>query len=239
MTKKITRRQHQFLSQFLDMYQEIDKPIHYVALAKRLDIGKVTAYEMLRLLEKRGLVKSEFHLPPGDRGPGRSTVLFRPTQKTIQLVNEISDGTVDSEDWESAKSRILQKLHEGKVESVEGYESLLNDLLVRISKRRSPLIFMTEMITATILTVASIQKTAEDKGLIDRLQRIGLPGEIGLSALAGISSALSLVENVNLSLSTFLLNHSVKYQEMLTQLSEEKRNQLSDFAREVTKIVRG
>jgi hypothetical protein len=98
---------------------------------------------------------------------------------------------------------------------------------------------MTEMITATILTVASIQKTAEDKGLIDRLQRIGLPGEIGLSALAGISSALSLVENVNLSLSTFLLNHSVKYQEMLTQLSEEKRNQLSDFAREVTKIVRG
>lgn len=235
MAKKLTRRQHQFLSQFLDMYQEIDKPIHYVELAKHLDIGKVTAYEMLRLLEKRGLVKSEFHLPPGDRGPGRSTVLFRPTQNTIQLINQLSGGTVDSEAWELAKMRILLQLHEGKV---AGYESLLNDLLARISERRSPLIFMTEMITASILTIAEIQEEAEDKGLIDRLRRIGLPGEIGLSALAGISIALSMVENANLSLSTFLLDHSDKFQEMLSQLSEEKRNQLSDFAREVTKIVK-
>lgn len=236
MAKKITRRQHQFLSEFLDMYQEIDQPIHYVALAKRLDIGKVTAYEMLRLLEKRGLVKSEFHLPSGDRGPGRSTVLFLPTQKTIQLISQLSDGAADTEAWELAKTRIMQQLHEGKV---EGYETLLNDLLARISERRSPLIFMTEMITATILTVASIQKDAEEKGLLDRLRRIGLPGEIGLSALAGISSALSMVENVNLSLSTFLLEQSGKYQEQTTRLSEEKRDQLSDFAREVTKIVRG
>ena len=236
MAKKLTRRQRQFLSQFLDMYQEIDKPIHYVALAKRLDIGKVTAYEMLRLLEKRGLVEVEYHLPPGDRGPGRSTVLFRPTLKTIQLISQLSGGTVDSEAWELAKVRILLQLHEGKV---EGYEALLNDLLARISERRSPLIFMTEMITAAILTIAAIQKEAEDKGLIDRLRRIGLPGEIGLSALEGISIALSTAENVNLSLSTFLLEHSGKYQEQLTRLSEEKRNQLSDFAREVTKIVRG
>ncbi len=236
MAKKLTRRQHQFLSQFLDLYQEIDKPIHYVALAKHLDIGKVTAYEMLRLLEKRGLVKSEFHLPSGDRGPGRSIVLFRPTQNAIQLINQLSGGTADSEAWELAKMRILLQLHEGKV---EGYESLLNDLLARTSERRSPLIFMTEMITATILTVAAIQKEAEDKGLIDRLQKIGLPGEIGLSALAGISSALSMVENVNLSISTFLLEQSGKYQEQLTNLSEEKRNQLSAFAREITKIVRG
>ena len=236
MAKKLTRRQHQFLSQFLDMYQEIDKPIHYVDLAKHLDIGKVTAYEMLRLLEKRGLVKSEFHLPPGDRGPGRSIVLFRPTQNAVQLINQLSGGTADSEAWELAKVRILLQLHEGKV---EGYESLLNDLLARISERRSPLIFMTEMITAAILTIAAIQEEAEDKGLIDRLRRIGLPGEIGLSALAGMSIALSMVENANLSLSTFLLDHSDKFQEMLSQLSEEKRNQLSDFAREVTKIVRG
>ena len=236
MAKKLTRRQQQFLSQFLDMYQEIDKPIHYVAFAKCLDIGKITAYEMLRLLEKRGLVKSEYHLPSGNRGPGRSVVLFQPTQEATRLVKILSGEADDTEDWNLVKQRILQQLHEGKA---GGYEALLNDLLARISERRSPLIFMTEMITATILSVASIQKAAEDKGLLDRLRRIGLPGEIGLSALAGISSALSMFENVNLNLSTFLLDHSGKYQEMLTQLSEEKRNQLSDFAREVTKIVKG
>ena len=60
-----------------------------------------------------------------------------------------------------------------------------------------------------------------------------------LSALEGISSALSMVENVHLNLSTFLMENSVKYQEQLTRLSEEKRTQLSAFAREITKIVKG
>jgi len=236
MAKKLTRRQQQFLSQFLDMYQEIDEPIRYVELAKRLDIGKVTAYEMLRLLEKRGLVEAEFHLPPGDRGPGRAAVLFLPTLEANRLINVLSDGAAETEAWEEARKRILQQLHDGKA---DGYERLLNELLIRISERRSPLIYMTEMITATILSVASIQKAAEDKGLLDRLRRIGLPGEIGLSALAGISSALSVIEEVNLRFSTFLLEQSGKYHEMLTQISEEKRNQLSDFAREVAKIVKG
>ena len=236
MAKKLTRRQQQFLSQFLDMYQEVDKPIHYVALAKHLDIGKITAYEMLRLLEKRGLVKSELHLPAGERGPGRSVILFKPTPEAVHLFELLSGGDDDAEDWELVKQRILQQLHAGKA---GGYESLLNDLLARISERRSPLIFITEMITAIILTVASVQKAAEDRGLLDHLRKIGLPGEIGISALAGISSALSMVEDVSLSVSTFSLEHSKKYQEMLTQLSEEKRNQLSDFAREVTEIVKG
>ena len=51
MAIKLTRRQHQFLSQFLDFYHEVEQPIHYPDLADRLGIGNVTAYEMLRLLE--------------------------------------------------------------------------------------------------------------------------------------------------------------------------------------------
>lgn len=236
MKKKLTRRQQQFLSQFLDMYQEMDEPIHYVALAKRLDIGNVTAYEMLRILEKRGLVKMDYHLSSGDRGPGRSTVLFQPTQAAINLVRVLSGDTEDTEDWELVKQRILQQLHEGKA---GGYEALLNDLLIRIPGRRSSMIFITEMITATLLTLASTQKAIENKGLVDRLRRIGRPGEIGLSALAGISTTLSLVENVQLDLATSLLEQSGKYQEKLIEIGEERRNQLSEFAREVTKIVKG
>jgi len=236
MTKKLTRRQKQFLSQFLDMYQEMDEPIHYVALAKRLDIGNVTAYEMLRLLEKRGLVEMDYHLSSGDRGPGRSTVLFQPTQAAINLFKILSGDAEDTEDWELVKQRILQQLNEGKA---GGYEALLNDLLVRIPERRSSLIFITEMITATLLTVVSTQKTIENKGLVDRLRRIGRPGEIGLSALAGISATLSLVENVQLDLATSLLEQSGKYQEKLIEIGEEKRNQLSGFAREVARIVKG
>jgi DNA-binding MarR family transcriptional regulator len=236
MPKELTRRQKQFLSQFLDIYQEKNGPIHYVGLAKRLDIGKITAYEMLRLLEKRGLIESEYHLPPGNRGPGRSEVFFRPTKEATRVFERLSDSTVDNEEWEIIKQRILKELQDGKA---AGYETLLNDLLIRIPKQHSPLVFMTEMVMTIILALTPIKKAVRDKGILDRLSRIGLPGEVGLIALAGIGAALSLVEDVNLRLSTFLLEQSGKYQEMLAQLSEEKRKQLSDFTRDVIKIVKG
>ena len=129
----------------------------------------------------------------------------------------------------------MKDLQDGKA---GGYETLLNDLLVRIPEQRSPLIFMTEMVTTIILTLTPIKKVVKDKGLLDRLSRIGLPGEIGLIALSGFGIALSLVEDVNLRFSTFLLEQSGKYQEMLAQLSEEKRKQLTDFTRDVIRIVK-
>lgn len=235
MPKELTRRQKQFLSQFLDIYQETEIPVHYVELATRLGIGKVTAYEMLRLLEKQGLIEAEYQLPPGNRGPGRSEVFFRPTQEAIRIFGRFSESTADNEEWEIAKQRILKELHDGKA---GGYETLLNDLLIRIPEQRSPLVFMTEMVTTIILALTPIKKAVKDKGLLDRLSRIGLPGEVGLIALAGFGAALSLVEDVNLKLSTLLLEQSGKYQDMLAQLNEGKKKQLAKFTRNIINIVR-
>jgi len=72
----------------------------------------------------------------------------------------------------------LKELHDGEA---GGYETLLNDLLIRIPEQRSPLIFMTEMITTIILALTPIKKAVKDKGLLDRLSRIGLPGLVQLS----------------------------------------------------------
>ncbi|MBE9474625.1 MAG: hypothetical protein IMY85_07010, partial [Chloroflexi bacterium] len=135
MAIKLTRRQQQFLSQFLDFYHEVEQPIHYPDLAERLGIGKITAYEMLRLLEERGLVEAEYYLPPGNRGPGRSTVHFIPTSKAKQLLTELSGGSSDDDDWEEFKERILQQLREGQA---AGYEDLISDLFVRIPDQSSP-----------------------------------------------------------------------------------------------------
>jgi len=48
-----------------------------------------------------------------------------------------------------------------------------------------------------------------------------------------------LVEDVNLKISTLLMQQSGKYQEMIARLSEEKKKQLTDFTRDVIKIVKG
>jgi len=148
MPKELTRRQQQFLNQFLDFYLDMDKPIHYTDLAKHLNIGKITAYEMLTLLEKRGLVKSEFYLSPDDRGPGRSEILFLPTKRSECLIGLKPGRSDDVEAWEKIKQQILKQLSEGKAGR---YETLMNDLLVRIPEQHSPLVFMTEMITTIYL----------------------------------------------------------------------------------------
>lgn len=236
MKTKLTRRQHEFLSQFLDFYREMESPIHYVALAEHLGIGKVTAYEMLRLLEDRGLVQSEYHLPSEGRGPGRSTVLFRPTEEAARLLSDLAGGHPEDEDWDAAKEYILQQLREGKA---SGYDDLLADLLARIPEHNSPLIYLTEMITATLLALGTLRDSAEAGGLAGRLRRVGLPGEIGLSALGGVSVALSMMERVNRRVATFLLAQSGKYHTMFSQLGEENRRRLSEFAREAAKIVSG
>src|SRR5512139_2247864 len=121
MKRLLTHRQQQFLSDFLDLFRELDQPVHYSQVAKRLDVGKVTAYEMLRLLEERGLVRAEYQPNPVQSGPGRSMVLFSPTQAGRQVIAMLAGDSGDLEDWQAARERLLQQVREGKV---GGYDSL-------------------------------------------------------------------------------------------------------------------
>jgi len=234
MKKKLTHRQQQFLSQFLDIYRETDRPVHYVAIAERLRLGKVTVYEMLRLLEERGLVRAEYDMDSGSHGPGRPTVLFQPTEEARRVIHQLAGDSADLGDWQVVKEQILQKMREGKAGS---YEELLSNLLARIPERRSPLIFVTELITAMILTLATIPDAPQVRAMLERLSRIGLPEEIGLSALSGIGLALSALERINRRTATILLAQIGKYEDLLMQMSEENRHRLSKFAREVAQIL--
>ena len=235
MAKKLTRRQQEFLSKILDLHQEMDGPIHYAALAERLGVGNVTAYEMLRLLEERGLVEAEYHLPEGDRGPGRSSVLFRPTPKAERALQRLTGNSTWDNDWEGIKKQIVSQLKEGQA---AGYETFLNELLSRLPDQPSPLVFLTEMNTAIILALHSLQERAETLDPLKKLNRIGLPGEIDLSAVPGIGLSLSLVEQINQKISSGLSAQAGRYQAVLAQLSEEKRFLLSEFTRRISRIVR-
>ena len=234
MKKKLTHRQQQFLSQFLDIYREMEQSVHYVAVAERLGISKVTAYEMLRLLEEKGLVRAEYQSNPNQHGPGRPTVFFFPTQEANRLLTVLAGNLFDLEDWQVAKEHILQQLRKGKA---AGYEDLLSNLLLRIPEKRSPLIFVTELITAVILMIATIKEAPEVHALLERLHRIGLPQEIGLNVLGGIGMLLSVLEHKNRRSSTILLTQISHYENTLSQLSEESRQQLSEFTREVVQIL--
>ena len=234
MSKTLTNRQLQYLNHFLDIYQEMEQPIHYGTVAERLGIGNVTAYEMMRLLEDKGLLRSEYLSNNNRRGPGRSSIYFYPTEKAHQLFKSLARRHEDLEDWQEVKKNILQQLRDGRA---SGYEDLLADLLTRLPERRTPIIFITEMITAVLLMLANIQESSEFRAIIKKLHKIGLPQEIGLSVLSSIGMLLAVMERTNRRYSTILLAHINHYENALSQLNEDSRQRLGEFTRELVQIL--
>jgi DNA-binding Lrp family transcriptional regulator len=223
---KLTGRQKDFLDKFLDLYREADSPLHYAVLAESLGVSKPTAYDMLRVLEERGLVASEYVLPE-EGGPGRSSIVFRPTE-------EAAGERWDNEEWEQARGSILRSLREGKGPD---YQNLLEEILSRIPEHKSPMLYVTEMTTAAILNLNQLREEAEARGLFKNLRSLGFPNELGLNALAGLNLGLTMVEKANRRVTTLLVSHTQKYQDHLARLSAENKKRLSDFAQEVMKIV--
>lgn len=76
---ELTRRQEKFIHLFVDLYREMHKPIHYSLLAKKIGVSSFTAYDMLRLLEKKGYVTSMYQINSDKPTVGRSEIVFTPT----------------------------------------------------------------------------------------------------------------------------------------------------------------
>jgi DNA-binding PadR family transcriptional regulator len=229
---KLTGRQRDFLNQFLDLYHEGQRPLHYSTVAEHLRVSPMTAYDMLRLLEERGLVISEYVLPEGG-GRGRSNVVFSPTPRAAQVMAKLAGEAWDREEWEAVKARILQALREGKGTD---YHDLLEEILLRLPERRSPMLYATEMIAAVLLSLHQL-KEAKAGDLSERLEALGLPGEVGLQALAGLTMGLTFAERANRRITSLLLSYSRKYQDHLARLSGENKRRLSEFTQEVMRII--
>ncbi len=229
---KLTGRQQAFLSDFLDLYQEKKNSLHYTTVAERLGIGRITAYDMLRLLEEKGLVTSEYIMPTG--GPGRSSVVFRPSEQGEALIRQLAGEAWDREEWETVKAHIIQALQTGQGGR---YESLLEEILARLPECKVPLVYTAEMTTAVILSLHQLREEAPSSKLWERLRDLGLPEEVGLNALGGLAVGLSLMERANRRLTLKLLSATRQYQDYLSNLSAESRRRLSEFTAEVMRIM--
>jgi len=239
---KLTGRQQAFLSDFLDLYQEEKDSLHYTTVAERLGIGRITAYDMLRLLEEKGLVISEYVMPAG--GPGRSSVVFRPSEQGEALIRQLAGEAWDREEWETVKAHIIQALQAGQGgaslacgSGTVGYESLLEEILARLPEHKAPLVYTAEMATAVILSLHQLREEAPSSKLWERLRDLGLPEEVGLNALGGLAVGLSLIERANRRLTLKLLSATRQYQDYLSNLSAESRRRLSEFTAEVMRIL--
>lgn len=232
--RPLTRRQLDVLGRFIDLYREGGRPLHYTEVAEHVGVRPVTAYEMLRLLESRGLATSEYRLEKREgSGPGRASVYFRPTPLAHQIMRDLMAGDEGEEGpWETIKTRILERLQ------TRPHDELVEELLSRVDEEAGPLTYLAEMTAGILLlleeTLAGLRQDPEFR---ERLAALGLPGDLGVQALAGLSVGLALTGRLNRRLTTFLLLQSRRYRQHVAQLSEAECRQLNAFVQEVLQAL--
>jgi len=234
MEKRLTRRQEQFLFQFLDLYREMNQSIHYQFVAERLKIGKVSVYEMLRLLEFNGFVKAEFAVSTGKQGPGRPSILFYPTKLAFEHTQRLSVVPVELEQWRLRKEYILAELRK---KNWETYEKLVNELVTMSDKPSFPLLHVTENVTLLLIVISRQPMTPQLQTLMGHLAHIGLPGEVGLSVIFGFALGMALFGHIDPVMTKELLNHLDRYEFFLQDMHAENHQRLCDYTREAVSII--
>jgi DNA-binding PadR family transcriptional regulator len=220
---KLTPRQQTFLDKLFDLYRECKGPVHYSMVADKLGVNKFSAYDMLKVLEEKGVAASDYVLNNEQSGPGRSQVVFYPTNKAAQFLTQLKEEMRYSSDWQKVKGRILNRLAQTREKNP--LESVL-DILSNLTDSKSPLNYCAEMISVMLL---NIERTHDPK-LLPVLQSINTNDQVGFGTLAGLSLASTLTSDVDdAKLTDKLMTHTQNFQKQLTELSDESVSKLSSL----------
>ena len=221
----LTRRQGAFLEKLKELYQRSKRPVHYSQVAKELGVSRFSAYDMLQILEQKGLAGRQYVRGEKRVGPGRSMVVFYPKEQTSSIVLIPSKSINLGEEWQQLRQTILERLR--TVGQVKDHR-VLSDALPSLPGK-SPLEYCAEMIEALLLNLQAGMERAAQAKLLRTLKALAKSREMGLGALAGLSLGKALRGQDDASLAENLLSRVQAFQEYLSGLSEESRSALVDF----------
>ena len=149
-------------------------------------------------------------------------------------MTEVLGENWDQEEWATVKRRILQALREGQGTD---YQDMLDEILLRMPGKQPPMLYVANMVTAVLIELHQLREDAKSGGFADSLQTWGLPKDVWLNAMEGLTLGLTLVERANRSVTSRLLSYCRPYHDHLDTLSAEDKTQLSDFAQEAMRII--
>jgi hypothetical protein len=229
---KITRRQEEFIAKLVDLSDEFDGPIHYSILAEHLRVSPFTAYDMLCVLEEKGLVTSEYHLAADKSGPGRAERLFFPARSIeehkVKLANKYGGQNLGKEEF---KRFVLTEFQSGEIED----KKLAEELLVRVTDiEHAEISFCVEIMTIVIMR---LQRTSGRQMLLEYLPKI-MPANNSscenLSLLGGFALGILAQENSkDEEWIHQLFIHIQQYQNIVKNLNPSECDQLAQALSEV------
>lgn len=230
---RLTQRQTDFLRKLLDLYYQARQPIHYSQVAEALGVNRFSAYDMLKLLEQKGYLKSQYVLGPSRSGPGRSSIAFSPTTKAHAAMRLLGGRGSSSEDWYVVREAVLARLRERPA----GGDALLQELMAHLPEVTAPLEYCAETAAALVLNLHAIRQRAAELHPLKALAALAPAGGLEIGMLAGLSIGSALSRGVDRAVLDRLLDLTHRFQSQLATLSEEHRRNLSELANEALEML--
>ncbi len=237
---KITTRQREFLQSLIDLYQEKGSPIHYSEVAQKLGVSKWTAYDMLQLLHKEGLLEVEYIIPESDNYEwsklGRSTITFYPNKKGYDIFSQTKQKiSTNIAELKKIKKEITQKFGElkGKLN--------IRDLFKEALQSKPPLIFCACLLLILFLLIKKITEGVAEIKLISQViphTTTNIYTELALIVFAGmclgvLAKYVSKVPKIygNNDLGEYT-NYIQTYNQYVSQMDKEEQKLLLGFLKE-------
>jgi len=239
---RITKRQKEFLKILIDLYKQKGSSVHYSEVAQKLGVSKWTAYDILQLLQKEGLIEVEYILPEPDSYKwsklGRSTITFYPIKKGYDILSlpkqKISSNIAE---FNRLKKDITQKFDEfkGKLN--------IRDLLKEALQSKSPLIFCACVLLILILLVKKITEGVAEIKLISQIMpptaTTNTYTELALIVFAGMCLGV-LAKYINKVPTTFGNNNLDEYadyiqtyNQYISLMDNNEKSSLLDFLKDI------
>lgn len=210
----------------LDIYLEVQEPIHYTTVAEQLNLSKYTAYDMLRLLEEKGYVESVYETR--SEGPGRASISFQPTQKAKETFKKLTGDEIIS--LEESKEKIISKIAAGKFEDAK----LAEDILLQMDAGLDDVRYCTDLISdlVTRLRVLGRHRLMDYYASVI-LALIAKKNTGGLSLLPGFMLGLASGESNAVELTDNILERIRNYEILLDRMDKEARDSLGNMLSKV------
>ncbi|MEA1940571.1 MAG: hypothetical protein U9N03_07935 [Candidatus Caldatribacteriota bacterium] len=239
---KITIRQKEFLQTLINLYQQKGSPIHYSEVARKMGVSKWTAYDMLQLLHREGLLEVEYLIPESDSYNwgklGRSTITFFPTKKGYTVSN-LSQRNLPAKisELNKLKKEIIQKF-----EKIKGKFNL-KDLFREALQSKSPLIFCACVLLILILLIKKITEGMVEIKFLSQVIATNATNayiELALTVFVGmcfgiLTKYINKIPNYIISPNNNLdeyANYIQTYNQYVSQMDKEEQKSLLDFLKE-------
>jgi len=231
---KLTNRQRVLLGKLSDLYAEIQRPVHYVVVARSLGLCGSTVYDMLKVLEKKGVVISQYGLPKEHSGPGRANILFAPVAVAPEQFAMANTYDTDRREWRKVTSRILSSLR--GCASCD-YMKLFSGMFEKANREQSPMARSAEIMAGLLVSLKQAHYEFSEQSAVGVMLESPV-SKVSMGTAAGVILGRSLADKKVRAVLNKYHDHINGYISLLQQISDENLLKLHEFALDVWNILR-